>query len=104
MEAQDLINSYVDDVATRLPRRIRGDVGLELRALLGDELHAAAQKTRRQPDERMALDLLQRFGSPTDVAARYQPRGFDLIEPGHAPLFVKLSLLAVGLQWALTLQ
>jgi len=103
MEAQDLIDSYVDDVALRLPRRIRDDVGLELRALLGDELHAAAEETRRQPDERMALDLLHRFGSPTEVAARYRPRGFDLIERGHAPLFVKLSMLAVGVQWALTL-
>ncbi len=103
MDAQELIESYVDDVAARLPRRQRNDVGLELRGLLGDQLNAAAEEAGRQADERMALELLHRFGNPADVASRYQPRGFDLIEPEDAPLFVKLSVLCIGLQWAFTL-
>jgi hypothetical protein len=103
MEAQELIESYVDDVAARLPRGLRNDVGLELRALLGDQLNGTAREASRQPDERMALELLNRFGNPADVASRYQPRGFDLIEPEDAPLFVKLSVLCIGLQWAFTL-
>ena len=51
----------------------------------------------------MALELLRRFGSPAEVASRYRPRGFDLIEREHASLFLKLAVLCVGIQWALTL-
>ncbi len=104
MDAREVIESYVDDVALRLPRKLRNDVGLELRALLGDELEAAAQAAGRPPDEQVAIEVLQKFGRPEDVAARYQrPRGFDLIEPEHAPLFVKLAALCIAVQWALTL-
>lgn len=103
MEAQELIESYVDDVARRLPRKVRNDVGLELRALLGDQLKAAAAQAGCQPDERMAIDLVHRFGRPDDVASSYRERGFNLIEPGDAPLFVKLATICVGLQWAFTL-
>jgi hypothetical protein len=103
MEAPEVIESYVDDVARRLPRKLRNDVGLELRALLGDQLRAAAAQAARDPDERLAIDLVQRFGRPADVASRYRPRGFDLIEPEYAPLFVKLAVVCVGLQWAFTL-
>jgi hypothetical protein len=104
MDAQQLIESYVDDVALRLPRELRNDVGLELRALLGDELKAAAQAVGRPPDREVAIEVLRKFGRPAEVAARYRrPRGFDLIEPEYAPLFVKLATICVAVQWALTL-
>ena len=103
MEAREIIESYVDDVARRLPRKLRNDVGLELRALLGDQLKAVAAQAAREPDERMAIDLVHRFGRADDVASSYRPRGFDLVEPEYAPLFVKLATICVGLQWAFTL-
>jgi hypothetical protein len=104
VDALKLIESYVDDVALRLPRNLRNDVGLELRALLGDELKAAAEVVGRPPDGDMAIEILRKFGRPEDVAARYhRPRGFNLIEPEHAPLFVKLATICVAVQWALTL-
>jgi hypothetical protein len=103
MEAQELIESYVDDVARRLPRKIRNDVGLELRALLGDQLKAAARAAACAPDARMAIDLVHRFGRPDDVASSYRERGFNLIEPADAPLFVRLATVCVALQWAFTL-
>ena len=46
MDPQALIESYVDDVVRRLPRRQRSDVGLELRSLLGEELAARAAGSR----------------------------------------------------------
>ena len=103
MQAQELIESYVDDVALRLPRKLRNDVGLELRTLLSDQLKATAEETGRPADEQMALDLLRRFGRPDDVASSYRPRGFNLVEPEDAPLFVKLATICVAVQWALTL-
>lgn len=104
MDAKSLIDSYVDDVARRLPGRMRNEVGLELRALLTDQLASAAAEAGRAPDAQMALAVLANLGRPEHVAARYGGRrGFNLIEPEHAPAFVKLSILGVALQWAFTL-
>jgi hypothetical protein len=104
VDTRTLIDSYTNDVARRLPRRLRNEVGLELRALLGDELNAAASDAGRAPDVEMTVQVLKNFGRPEEVAARYSPpRGFNVIEPEHAPSFVKLALLCVAVQWALTL-
>jgi hypothetical protein len=104
MNAQELIESYVDDVALRLPRKFRNDVGLELRALLNDELKAAAADAGRVPDADMTMAMLRAFGRPEDVAARYyQHGGFHIIEPEHAPVFVTIAVICVAIQWALTL-
>lgn len=104
MDAKALIDSYTNDVARRLPRKLRNEVGLELRALLSDELEAAAQGAGRAPDRDMTIEVLRNFGRPEVVAARYAPPpGFNVIEPEHAPAFIKLALLCVGVQWAFTL-
>jgi hypothetical protein len=103
MEVQALIDSYADDVAARLPRTIRSDVALELRSLLTDQLNDAAVEAGRAPDSELAMRVLSRFGRPEDVAVRYRPRGFDIIEPELAPAFVKTTVACVVLQWVLTL-
>lgn len=103
MDAQVVIDSYIDNIAARLPRKVRNDVGVELRTLLIEQLTAAAAESGRTPDENLAIEVARRFGRPEDVAARYSPRGFQIIEPEHAPAFVKLSAACVAAQWALTL-
>lgn len=104
MDTQTLIDSYTNEVARRLPRGLRNEVGLELRALLADELKAASQAAGRAPDPDMTMDVLTRMGRPEEVAARYgEPRGFNVIEPEHGPSFVKVALFAVVVHWALTL-
>jgi hypothetical protein len=103
MDAQAIIEDYVDKVAAQLPRTLRNDVGLELRTLLAEQLASAAHDVAREPDREMAMDVLRRFGSPDDVAARYAPRGFQLIEPEYSPLVVNLAILCVAIQWAVTL-
>jgi len=80
MDAQQVIESYVRDVARLLSRDKRNDVALELRALLHDELAAKAGASGRPPDRAMVMELLADFGRPAEVAARYQPRS-PLIEP-----------------------
>ena len=74
MNANDVIESYVTDVAVQLPRKQRNDVAFELRALLqrgiagqGRELPGASA------DAAMATELVRAFGRPADVAARYRP-------------------------------
>lgn len=103
MDAQSVIDSYINNVAARLPRKLRNDVGVELRTLLIEQLTGAAADVGRAPDETLAIEVVRRFGRPEEVAARYSPRGFQIIEPEHAPAFAKLSAICVAIQWALTL-
>jgi len=103
MDPKAVIESYVDEVARRLPARSRGDVGLELRELLNEELANAADAEVRAPDEKMALDLLTRFGSPDDVADRYRPSGPTIIRGQDARMFTIVAFSGVAVQWALTL-
>lgn len=78
--ANDVIESWVRDVARLLPRKRRDDVALELRALLQEELAAKAEAAGRAPDRAMAMALLAGFGRPAEAAARYEPRK-PLIDP-----------------------
>ncbi len=103
MDAHIVIDSYIDNIAARMPRKLRNDVGVELRTLLLEQLTAAAAAVGRPPDEKLALDVARKFGRPEDVAARYGSRAFQIIEPEHAPAFVKVAATCVAIQWALTL-
>lgn len=103
MTANELIEAYVDDVVRQLARKQRNDVGVELRALLGEELQTQVEIAGRPADEAMALDLLRRFGRPADVAARYRTTGFALIDPADARSFVWLTAIGMLLVWAVSL-
>jgi hypothetical protein len=102
MQPNAIIESYVGDVVRRLPRRQRGDVGLELRSLLREELTGRAAELGRPADESMTMELLTTFGRPQDVADRYRPAGFNVIRPADAPRFAWVALGGVALQWAVT--
>ena len=80
MSANDVIESYVRDVARLLPNKRRDDVAVELRALLQEELAGKAEAAGRAPDRAMAMALLAGFGRPAEAAARYEPRK-PLIDP-----------------------
>jgi hypothetical protein len=103
VDAKAIIEDYVNNVGAKLPRKLRDDIGLELRTLLTEQLRSAAQDAGRPADGEMAMDVLRRFGAPDEVSARYVPRGFQLIEPEYSPLFVKLGTVCVAIQWAVTL-
>jgi hypothetical protein len=103
MDPKAMIDSYVDDVVCRLPRRLRGDVGLELFSLLNEELDAKALAAGRPADEPMALDLLGAFGRPHDVADRYRPASFLIIKSSETPAFALMAMVGLGVQWGLSL-
>jgi hypothetical protein len=94
MHAEQVIESYVADVVRRLPRRQCGDVAVELRELLREELAGGGGDS----DEAGAMALVHRFGPPAEVAARYRPT-FTIIEPVDSRAFLKSSLVGVGLIW-----
>jgi len=103
MTTDNLLENYVRDVVLRLPRKVRRDVGYELRALLEEELRGRAEASGREPDEQLALQLLADFGRPADVADRYRPTGFTVIKPADAPQFARIALGGVVLQWVASL-
>jgi hypothetical protein len=96
MDSSDVIESYVHDVARRLPLGRRSDVAFELRTLLTDDLRTRAGADGRAPDAAMAVAMLHDFGRPTEIAVRYY-RPFTIIEPGDTPGFLVAALAGGGL-------
>jgi len=91
MNAHEVIESWVRDVAGRLPRSKRNDVACELRALLADELDGRARLEGRAPDRAMAMDLLRGFGAPSQAAGRYHDQP-AIIDPADSHHFVIWAL------------
>lgn len=98
MNANDLIEAYITDVAVRLPRKQRNDVAFELRALLNEELQAKAEATGRGVDEALATELLHALGRPADVAARYRPT-LTIIDPADGRTFLRASVIGLAIIW-----
>lgn len=90
----DLLDEYVLRVVKRLSRRRRRDVAVELRSLLREELDARTPEAG-EDDVRA---LLEEFGRPADVAARYQPPP-AIIDPADARQFVRLAVGGVLVSW-----
>lgn len=102
MDARQVIETYVTDVALLLPRRQRNDVAYELRALLDEELQARADAAGRPPDAEMALALARGMGRPADVAARYRP-AVTIIDPADGAAFRRAAWIGLVLIWSLGL-
>jgi hypothetical protein len=98
MNANEVIASYVTDVAARLPRRQRNDVAFELRALLDEALQAKADDAGRPADATMAIALLREFGRPADVAARYRPT-LTIIDPEDGRAFLRATVVGLAIIW-----
>ncbi len=96
MEPNELIASYVADVARLLPSRIRNDVALELGPLLLEDLQARSETAARVPDAEMTLEMLQAFGHPSEVAARYHSR-WTIIDPSDTRNFVFAAVIGGAL-------
>lgn len=102
MNANDVIESYVTDVAVQLPHQQRNDVAFELRALLHEELQAKAEAAGRNADDAMATELVRAFGRPAEVAARYRPT-LTIIDPADGHAFLRATIIGLAIIWALGL-
>jgi hypothetical protein len=85
------IDRYVNEVGRRLPPRQRADVEREIRSLIEDEVvgrqDAAAGDSAPQPSaEATVLAVLEQFGAPEEMAARYQAPRY-LISPAIFPVY-----------------
>src|SRR5688572_2267707 len=102
MNANEVIESYVADVAVQLPRRQRNDVAFELRALIDEGLQDQAEASGREIDAAMAIEFLRGFGRPEDVAARYRPP-LTIIDPADGRSFLRATMIGLALIWSLGL-
>lgn len=95
----NLLDRYLQEVGRHLPRKDREDILVELRSSLVDALE---DRVEGEPTEEEMSAVLQEFGPPKEVAARYHPEGQYLIGPSLYPLFrfvIWIALLAsVGAQ------
>jgi len=98
MNANELIDRYVNEVGQKLPRRSRADIQLELKSLLLDELEERAKAAGKEPTAEMAAGILVEYGQPEQMAARYKTEQY-LIGPRLYPfyrLIVAIVLAAIG--------
>ena len=98
MTPNDVIEAYVREVVAQLPRGQRGDVALELQALLHDGLQAQGPT----PTAEAATTLVNAFGAPKEVAARYRPP-VTVVDPADGQRFWRLTLIGLLVIWALGL-
>jgi hypothetical protein len=102
MNAKEVIESYVNDVAVHLPRKQRNDVAFELRALLQEGLQDRAEAAGRGVDADLATEFLRAFGRPEDVAARYRPT-LTIIDPADGHAFLRATVIGLAILWSLGL-
>ena len=102
MNADEVIDCYVFDVAVRLPRKQRDDVAFELRALISEGLGDTSQAAGRAVDAAMATEFLNAFGRPAEVAARYRP-ALAIIDPEDGPTFLRATIVGLAVIWVLGL-
>ena len=95
----ELIDRYVHQVGRRLPKRLRDDVKVELRSLLLDTLE---ERTGRQAGDESAFSeddqvaLLEEFGPPAQMAAKYQPVPRHIIGPKVYDLYLIVVAAVIG--------
>ncbi len=102
MTANEIIESYVADVAVQLPRKQRNDVAFELRALLQEQMQDRADAVGHAADASIATDMLRAFDNPRDVAARYLP-ALTIIEPADGYKFLRATAIGLTAIWVLGL-
>jgi hypothetical protein len=66
-------------------------------------LNERARTDGKPADDAMVLGMLRDFGTPAEVAARYRSPGLVLLPAEQTRSFAILSVVGLGLQWALTL-
>lgn len=82
----DLIERYIYAVGQKIWSKNRKDIENELRTILYDNLDEVTQG--KEATEEQIKDMLKRFGSPSEVASRYNTTEKHLIGPNVYDLYV----------------
>lgn len=82
----ELVDRYVEAVRKQLPRAQRDDIAAELRETLQSQIEALESEAGRPATDDDVAAMLQRYGAPDVVAARYGARS-HLIGPDVYPQY-----------------
>lgn len=93
MNANEMIDRYVNEVGENLPRKMRADIEMELRSLLLDALE---ERAGEEPSAKETAALLQEFGSPEAMAGQYRPHE-SLIGPKLFPTYKVVVTITVSI-------
>jgi hypothetical protein len=91
----ELFDRYVHEVGRRLPKKQRADVEAELHSLLMDALQDRMEGRAEEASAEDQVAVLEAFGPPSEVAARYAPPHRYLIGPGILNIYL-IVVAAVG--------
>jgi hypothetical protein len=96
----DLLQRYIHEIGSRLPSKDQKDVMDELESLLTDTIEERSQESDGEQNTALVCQVLQDFGPPEEVAARYRGKPNYLIGPDLYPAFIrtlKLVFLIAGI-------
>jgi hypothetical protein len=96
----DLLQRYIHEIGSRLSSKDQEDVMDELQSLLTDTIEERSQEDGTGHNTALVSQVLQDFGPPEEVAARYRGKPNYLIGPDLYPAFIrtlKLVFLIAGI-------
>ena len=102
MEPIELVDRYVAEIGKNLPRKNRLDIEAEILTAIEDMLTERCRKAGRPVDEQMIVEVLKEYGSPTQVAASYQPERY-VIGPKLFPSFLTVLQVVLPIVAAISL-
>ena len=92
----ELIERYIHEVGTYLPREIRDDVTEELRSNLEEALQDRLRSGDWKSAEAAELALLEELGAPHQLADSYVPKPRVLFGPRLYPAFIRTMKIVVA--------
>jgi len=96
----ELVDKYVYAIGRKLPYGIRGEVELELKSLLLDEIESKYGNNPTNEDLKM---LISEFGSPSQVASRYR-KDSSIIDEKYSSIYfllIKILFLAMSIAFSI---
>jgi len=91
-----LIDRYILEVGTYLPKDLRDDVGAELRSNLAEALEARRVANPGSPEDDLEVAVLQELGPPHRFADSHVPRPRVLFGPRLYPPFFRTIKIAIA--------
>ena len=93
----ELIERYILEVGTYLPKDLRDDVTTELRSNLADTLENRSATDPTQPLDDLAVAILKDLGPPHQLAESYVPKPRVLFGPRLYPAFIRTMKIAIAI-------
>ena len=90
----ELIERYIEEIGTYLPKDLREDVSTELRSNLEESIESRLAEDPELSRKHIEIELLKELGPPHEVADSYVPRPRVLFGPRLYPGFLRTMKIA----------